>query len=285
MPTPEPPFVTRLRVGAGEALLLDDLDAKTAAVSALAERAGEAVDDDDGGGSAGGEGGVGAVVVLDVRFPGRPARPELVEPNQLVARRLTSVEGRIAAVHAVTHIEANAINLALDAVHRFPNFPPAYYLDWLGVATEEADHFLMLRDRLRALGADYGDVVAHDGLWDMAVRTADDPLRRMALVPRVLEARGLDVTPGMIRRFEGAGDHETADALRTILTDEVGHVAVGSRWFAWLCAARGLDADATFAALLSSEGVRIQPPLNTDARLAAGFSPDLLTALSSPTSS
>jgi uncharacterized ferritin-like protein (DUF455 family) len=204
----------------------------------------------------------------------------LVEPKHLVARKLTTVEGRIAAVHAVAHIEANAINLALDAVHRFGGFPPDYYRDWLGVAAEEATHFALLRDRLRALGADYGDVVAHDGLWTMAVRTADDPLRRMALVPRVLEARGLDVTPGMIRRFEGAGDHATADVLRTILTDEVGHVAIGSRWFTWLCEARGLDADATFAALLADEGVRVALPLNTDARLAAGFSPTLLSTLS-----
>lgn len=213
---------------------------------------------------------------------GRPSRPELVPGRRVPARGLGTVAGRVAAIHAVAHIEANAIDLALDAVHRFRSLPAGFCGDWLGVAADEARHFGLLRARLRALGADYGDLPAHGGLWDAAVATADDPLRRMALVPRVLEARGLDVGPAMIERFSSAGDEETAAVLRVVLADEIGHVAVGDRWFRWLCAERGLDPEPAFAALLDEAGVVVRPPLNIEARRAAGFSAAELSSLLSP---
>lgn len=210
--------------------------------------------------------------VLDPSARGRPERPELVEPRRLRSRGLRSLEGRVAAVHAVAHIEANAVDLAVDAAHRFRGLPAAFYDDWLRVAEEEAHHFELLLGRLHDLGADYGDLPAHGGLWDSSAATADDPLRRMALVPRVLEARGLDVNPSMIDRFTAAGDDETAAILAVILRDEVGHVAVGDRWFRWLCAERGLEPEATFASMLADAGVVVRPPLNVEARRAAGFS-------------
>ncbi len=209
----------------------------------------------------------------DVRAPGRPPRPVLVPPSQVPRRRIGTPEGHAALIHAVAHIEFNAINLACDAAWRFQGLPEGYYADWLRVAAEEAHHFSLLQARLRALGHAYGDFPAHDGLWELACKTADDPLRRMALVPRVMEARGLDVTPGMIRRFEQIGDHETVAALRVILRDEVGHVEAGSRWFRHLCEARGLDPEAHYFALLQAEfGGRMRCPLHREARLRAGFS-------------
>lgn len=261
-----------VRARAGAALACADLDEKVARTRALAD--GLDADHGDGTGTWLPVEPDGAIAVLAVTDRGRPGRPLLVPPRELRSRRLTTTEGRAAAVHAVAHIEANAVDLALDAVHRFagdPALPAEFARDWVRVAAEEAGHFVLLRDRLRDLGADYGDLPAHDGLWAMAVRTADDPLRRMALVPRVLEARGLDVSPGMIARFEAAGDDATAAALRVILRDEVGHVAVGSRWFAHLCAIRGLEPEPTFRALLAEEGVRLVPPFNVEARLRAGF--------------
>jgi len=196
-----------------------------------------------------------------------------VPPRALARRGLGDVRGRTALLHAIAHIEFNAINLALDAVQRFAGLPPAFHGDWISVAEEEARHFALVVDRLRALGADYGDLPAHDGLWQMAVATADDPLRRMALVPRVLEARGLDVTPGMITKLRDAGDDASADALDVILRDEVGHVAIGSRWFRWLCAERGLsDPAATYLKVLAEHfNGQVRCPLNLDARRRAGF--------------
>lgn len=217
--------------------------------------------------------------VLAPKARGRPPRPELVDPRRLRARGVASNEGRVAAIHAVAHIEANAVDLALDAAHRFRGLPDGYYDDWLRVAEDEARHFELLAARLADLGAAYGDLPAHGGLWDACARTADDVLRRMALVPRVLEARGLDVNPPMIARFEAAGDETTAAILRVILADEVGHVAVGDRWFRWCCEARGLAPEPTFAALLAEAGVRVRPPFNVEARLAAGFDPAELEAL------
>ncbi|WP_435100017.1 ferritin-like domain-containing protein [Arhodomonas sp. AD133] len=212
--------------------------------------------------------------------PGRPERPELVPPRALPRRRLGSVDGRAALIHAVTHIEFNAINLALDAAYRFRGLPRAYYDDWLRVAEDEARHFTLLARRLEELGYAYGDFPAHNGLWEMVEDTAHDVLVRMALVPRVLEARGLDVTPDMIRRLEEAGDSDTADILRVILDEEVPHVAIGSRWFRWACEQRDVDAEPTFRELLGHymRG-RVKGPFNVDARLAAGFSSDELAAL------
>ena len=211
--------------------------------------------------------------LAEVVEAGRPARPTLVDARSLPRRGLGTIDGRAALVHAVTHIEFTAINLACDAVYRFGGLPGAFYGDWIGVAAEEGEHFRLLRDRLRELGRDYGDFPAHGGLWDMARRTAHDPLARMALVPRVLEARGLDVTPGIMERLRRAGDGRTADLLAIILRDEIGHVATGTRWFRHLCAERGLDPEPTYFGLL--EGFlrgELRCPLHLDARRAAGFS-------------
>jgi len=214
----------------------------------------------------------GDPVALPIDAPGRPARPRLVMPREVPRRGLGSGEGRAALVHAVAHIEFNAINLAWDAVYRFRGMPERYYRDWASVANDEARHFTMLSARLGELGHAYGDFDAHNGLWEMAVKTADSCLARMALVPRVLEARGLDVTPGMIARLRSVGDDATAAILEVILREEVPHVATGTRWFRFCCQRGGLDPEAAFAALLLqhvSGGLR--GPFNLDARRAAGF--------------
>jgi uncharacterized ferritin-like protein (DUF455 family) len=207
-----------------------------------------------------------------IAAPGRPPRPALVSPRQVPRRGLGTAEGRVALVHAVAHIEFNAINLAWDAVYRFRGMPLDYYRDWVGVAADEARHFALLQARLAELGHAYGDFDAHDGLWEMAVKTSGSCLERMALVPRVLEARGLDVTPGMISRLRSVGDTASVAILETILREEVAHVAAGSRWFTWCCARAGCDPEAVFAALLA-EHVRgaAKGPFNIPARLAAGF--------------
>lgn len=208
---------------------------------------------------------------------GRPVRPELLPPQAMPRRQLNGRENHAALIHALAHIEFNAINLALDAVQRFSAMPPEFHGDWLQVAAEEAYHYTLLRDHLRIQGKDYGDFPAHDGLWEMAVKTAHDPLVRMALVPRLLEARGLDVTPDIQRKLRGYGDAAGAAILDIILRDEIGHVAAGDRWFRHLCAERGLEAEAAFTALLATPGVpRPRRPFNTAARLAAGFSPQEL---------
>jgi uncharacterized ferritin-like protein (DUF455 family) len=215
-----------------------------------------------------------------IGVPGRPARPVLVAPRDVPQRGLGSADGRAALLHAVAHIEFNAINLALDAAFRFRAMPDAYRADWISVAADEARHFAMLQARLAALGVAYGDFTAHDGLWEMAQKTADHCLARMALVPRVLEARGLDVTPGMIRRLRGQGDVESAAVLEVILAEEVRHVAIGSHWFAWCCAAEGVAPGPTFLALVRehSRGA-IRGPFNLEARQAGGFADAELQAL------
>jgi uncharacterized ferritin-like protein (DUF455 family) len=202
--------------------------------------------------------------------PGRPEKPLLVHPRELPRRGLGTPEGRAALIHAVAHIEFNAINLALDALCRFTGMPPEYYRDWLQVAEDEARHFNEINKRLKKLNYKYGDFPAHRGLWDMAMRTAHDPLHRMALIPRVMEARGLDVTPGMIRRFRTIGDHETVAVLALILHEEVAHVAAGSRWFRYLCKQRGLPAEATYLGLVQRYmGGKLHCPLSREARLQA----------------
>jgi len=215
-----------------------------------------------------------------VPIPGRPERPALVAPNQLTQRKLNSIDGRAALIHAVAHIEFNAINLAWDAVYRFPGMPAAYYRDWASVAVDEARHFALLAERLAQLGYAYGDFPAHNGLWQMALVTDHDPLIRMALVPRVLEARGLDVTPGMIDRLLKVGDTQTVAVLQVILAEEVRHVEIGSRWFAYLCRTRNLPAAETFLELVRSHpAARPRLPMNQVARLAAGFDAIELHAL------
>ncbi len=211
---------------------------------------------------------------------GHPERPELVPPRELPRRKLGSVEGRAAMTHAIAHIEFNAINLACDAVCRFRDMPAGYYGDWIGVAAEEAYHFSLLQEHLRELGFQYGDFPAHNGLWDLAQKTAGDVLVRMAMVPRVMEARGLDVTPDISRRFAAAGDDRMVGILEIILRDEVGHVEAGTRWFHYLCEQRGLDAEQTYFELLNSffrEGIPC--PLHVQARLEAGFSEHELARL------
>ena len=204
--------------------------------------------------------------------PGRPAKPQLVNARQLPQRGLGSDEGRAALVHAVAHIEFNAINLAWDAVYRYRGKPAAYYRDWASCAHDEARHFALLSGRLAELGHAYGDFDAHNGLWEMAEKTADNDTARMALVPRVLEARGLDVTPGMIERLRGLGDERTVAILEVILREEVAHVAAGTRWYRHCCERDGIDPIETFFTLLRDYmGVSLRGPFNLPARLEAGF--------------
>jgi uncharacterized ferritin-like protein (DUF455 family) len=206
-------------------------------------------------------------------IPGRPPRPLLVPPEQVPRRRATTAAGRAALLHAIAHIEFNAINLALDAVWRFAGLPEAFYVDWLRVAGEEAQHFLLLRDHLRTLGHDYGDFDAHDGLWTMAERTKHDFTARMALVPRTMEARGLDATPPIQAKLAKAGDERAVAILDVVLRDEVGHVAIGNRWYAFACAREGLDPVAHYAVLTERHRApRLKPPFNLSARRSAGFS-------------
>ena len=223
---------------------------------------------------------VDAALAPRAALPGRPPRPRLVAPAQLPRRSAATHDGLCALLHAVAHIEFNAINLALDAVWRFPGLPARYYRDWWQVAAEEALHFTLLSEHLATLACAYGDFDAHDGLWAMAARTAGDPLARMALVPRTLEARGLDATPAMQRKLRRAGDERAAAILDIILRDEVGHVAVGNRWYRWLCERAGVDPlrhDARLARRYNAPALR--PPFNLVARKAAGFSDAELAAL------
>jgi len=214
-------------------------------------------------------------------IPGHPARPELIAPRDVVRRAMHTPEGRAAMVHAMAHIEFNAINLALDALWRFAGMPREYYADWLRVADEEALHFTLLADHLHTLGFAYGDFPAHNGLWDMAQNTRHDVLARMALLPRTLEARGLDVTPGMKAKLVQAGDKAIAPIMDVIMRDEIGHVQIGIRWFDHLCAQRGLEPLATYAGLFAQHHpAPLRGPFNLEARRAAGFSEAELQALS-----
>ncbi|RLK45740.1 ferritin-like domain-containing protein [Cupriavidus plantarum] len=214
-------------------------------------------------------------------LPGRPDRPELVPPQHVERRRsIHTAAGRANLIHALCHIEFNAINLALDAVWRFSGMPLAFYTDWLRVADEEAYHFTLLADHLETLGARYGDFTAHNSLWEMCDKTAGDVLARMALVPRTLEARGLDASPPVRAKLAEAGDAEAAAIIDIILRDEVGHVAIGNRWYRHLCAQRGLDPVATYPVLAQRYGApRPRGPFNFDARRAAGFDDDELAWL------
>ncbi len=214
-------------------------------------------------------------------LPGRPPLPRLLHARQIPTRTPFTLEGRAAMLHAVTHIEFNAICLALDAVWRFDGMPAAYYRDWLGVASEEALHFTLLREHLRSLGFDYGAFDAHDGLWAMTQRTAHDVTARMALVPRTLEARGLDAAPPMQAKLRRAGDLRAVEILDLILRDEVGHVAIGNHWYRWLCARDGHDPVALYAELTARhQAPRLRPPFNLAARLAAGFTDAEIALLS-----
>jgi uncharacterized ferritin-like protein (DUF455 family) len=254
-----------LRRRALEALLIAEPAAKVAAVGALDRRSD--VDTD-------------AVLDEPAGLPGRPMRPLLVAPAALARRSPYTRAGRAALLHAVAHIEFNAINLALDVLWRFAAMPAAYYRDWLQVAAEEAHHFTLLAGHLATLGHAYGDFDAHNGLWDMVEKTKSDVTARMALVPRTLEARGLDATPPMRAKLAQAGDARAVEILDVILRDEIGHVAVGNRWYRWLCERDGLDALAHYAVLAARHGApRLKPPFNLEARAQAGFTPQELEQL------
>ena len=214
-----------------------------------------------------------AAAAQDFRWAGRPQKPDLVAPDQVQKRKMSTPEGYAAMLHAICHIEFNAINLALDAAYRFRTLPPAFTADWLRVAKEEAYHFSLMRGRLNAHGFDYGDFEAHNHLWDMAYKTAFDPLLCMALVPRVLEARGLDVTPAIRAKVAQRGDAATCDVLDIIYRDEIGHVQTGNNWYGYLCAERGLEPVALFRALISRYDLFIfRGHVNIEARERAGFS-------------
>jgi uncharacterized ferritin-like protein (DUF455 family) len=228
-----------------------------------------------------------AAIDIDMVFdepaalPGRPALPRLVPPKNVPSRSPFTLDGRAALLHAITHIEFNAINLALDAVWRFPRMPARYYLDWLRVAGEEALHFALMREHLQSLGFDYGAFDSHDGLWLMVQRTSHDVTARMALVPRTLEARGLDASPPIQAKLRRCGDLRAVEILELILRDEVGHVAIGNHWYRWLCERDGVDPVAHYPLLAQQyEAPRLRPPFNLVARRAAGFTQPELDLLS-----
>jgi uncharacterized ferritin-like protein (DUF455 family) len=251
-----------LRTHALHCLLLTDPVAKTAAVAAMAA----AFASDDWALYARGE--------IDVTgtIPGRPERPELVPPRLVGRRSMVTVEGRAMLIHSLAHIEFNATNLALDALWRFADMPDAYYIDWLRVAKEEATHFTLLSAHLHTLGFAYGDFPAHDSLWEMVEKTRGDVMARMALVPRTLEARGLDAIPPLRAKLAQAGDLAAARILDITLQDEIGHVEIGNRWYRYLCEQRGLEPRATYAALaLHYEAPVLKGPFNISARRQAGF--------------
>lgn len=212
--------------------------------------------------------------------PGRPERLTLVLPKDLPSRKPTSPEGRAILYHALVHIEFNAINLAWDAAYRFRDMPREFYDDWVRVADEEAYHFTLLRDHLRTLDTEYGDYPGHNGLWEMAKKTAHDPMVRMALVPRCLEARGLDVNPGIKAKLEEGGDTKGGPLLDIILRDEIGHVSIGDRWFRYLCEQRGLDVESTYRELIETYmNGPLRGPFHVEARLQAGFTEQELSYL------
>jgi len=270
---PNPPALSELRGLALAALALADPPAKAQAAQALHAQA-QALS-------------IAAhAPVPDLPLPGRPARPELVHPARVPRRSPFKPEGLAALLHAIAHIEFNAINLALDAAWRFEGMPREFHLDWVRVAAEEAYHFGLLAQLLADLGHAYGDFAAHDHLWTMCTRTQDDAVARMALVPRTLEARGLDATPQIQERLRAVASPmalRAVDVLDIILRDEVGHVAIGNHWYRWLCAREGLEPVAHYAVLVERhDAPRLHPPFNRAAREQAGFSDDELALLLAP---
>lgn len=231
------------------------------------------------------------VLAIDERLPlgrqghmlprvGRPAKPELVHPSRVPTRKVSQPEGRGMLLHSLAHIEFNAINLALDLLVRFPTMPEHFYLDWLKVAKEEAYHHTLLCGRLAAYGLAYGDYPAHDGLWQMAEKTKHSLLARLALVPRLLEARGLDVSPAIREKLAVAGDMESAKVLDIILRDEIGHVAIGNRWFNEVCNNENREPIEAFETCLRDyTAPQPRSPFNFKARAQAGFSEDELAWL------
>jgi uncharacterized ferritin-like protein (DUF455 family) len=258
-----------LRQRALEAFCLAQPDIKVEAVQAIASGAQCSVDCQ--------------VKLIHQGPPGRPTQPDLVHPQQVPKRSPYTAQGHCALIHSIAHIEFNAIDLALDAIWRFTEMPIGYYRDWLRVAQEEARHFLLLREHLQRQGHDYGDFVAHDGLWTMCNNTRHDVTARMALVPRTLEARGLDATPIIQVKLRKVGTPRALEAtsiLDVILADEVGHVAIGNHWFHWLCERDGHDPEVFYAQAAAQHGApRLRPPFNLEARRRAGFSQAEIDAL------
>jgi uncharacterized ferritin-like protein (DUF455 family) len=221
-----------------------------------------------------------AVLPEPVDIPGHPVQPLLVSPREVGKRSMGTPEGRAALIHALAHIEFNAINLALDAVWRFADMPQQYYADWLKVAAEEAYHFGLLNGYLLNMGYQYGDFNAHNSLWEMAERTQGDVLARMALVPRTMEARGLDASPLLRNKFAQVDDADATGILDIILRDEIGHVAIGNHWFNWLCEQRGLEPIACYETLAKQYSApAMRKPLNMEARRKAGFTEEELARL------
>ncbi|WP_349814574.1 ferritin-like domain-containing protein [Polynucleobacter corsicus] len=215
-----------------------------------------------------------------IELPGRPAKPELVAPKFVPKRKMDTVQGRAILWHSLAHIEFNAMNLALDAIWRFPNMPQAYYEDWLKVAKEESYHFSLINAHLQSFGYSYGDFPAHNSLWEMVERTSDSVIARMALVPRTMEARGLDAVPEIRDRFKQIQDERAVEILEIILHDEIGHVLVGNRWFNFLCANENVSPIATYRELAEKyRAPTLRGPFNFEAREQAGFSSEELELL------
>ena len=213
-------------------------------------------------------------------LPGRPQKPELVPPLAVPKRKMDTVEGRLSLLHSLAHIEFNAMNLALDAIWRFADMPAQYYVDWLKVAKEEAYHFSLIEAHLQSAGIAYGDYPAHNSLWEMVERTADAVIARMALVPRTMEARGLDAVPAIRDRFKQIKDYQVVEILETILRDEVGHVLIGNQWFNFLCAKESLSPIKTYKELARAYcAPTLRGPFNLEARKQAGFSAEELSLL------
>ncbi len=267
----ELPSIRSLRDGAAQAISAPDLDLKTLLAQETTRRWNERR--------------LSLRTPLDTMppdRPGRPEKPELIAPQKVPRRALTSLRGRIALLHAIAHIELNAVDLALDIVARFASetVPNSFFDGWMRVAFEEAKHFRMVRDRLRALGADYGDLPAHDGLWQAAHDTRNDLTARLAVVPLILEARGLDVTPALQTKMRETGDHESAAVLDVIYEDEKGHVAVGAKWFRFLCARQKKDPTAAFQALVRANfRGPLKAPFNDIARAEAGLTPSFYRSM------
>ncbi|RZL68036.1 MAG: ferritin-like domain-containing protein [Variovorax sp.] len=263
------------RLSALAALRLEDPDEKVAATRTLGAQLTNGLgeipdlrrddDDDDDG------------------VPGRPLRPLRVAATAVEKRSPFTTEGRAALIHSICHIEFNAINLALDAAWRFDGMPEPYYRDWLRVADEEAQHFQLLHAHLQVMGFRYGDFTGHDGLWAMCEKTKHDVVARMALVPRTLEARGLDATPliqAKLRRVNTTDALQAVKIFNLILRDEIGHVAVGNRWYRWLCDLQGLDPVHHYRKLYRQhDAPRLRAPFNLEARALAGFTEEELKAL------
>ena len=213
-------------------------------------------------------------------IPGRPAKPELVAHTSLKSKPLTTPEGRALLLHAIAHIELNAIDLALDVVWRFAGMPEDFYRDWVRIAKEEAKHFLLIQQHMVGMGFDYGHFPAHNSLWEMAERTRADIVARIGLVPRTMEARGLDASPGVKNKLISAGDHAAGRIMDIILEEEIGHVAAGNRWYRYVCETKGLDPISTYRQLIQQyDAPKLKSPYNLQARRLAGFEEEELTYL------